>query len=575
MAYVRHTGGAAWGVGVLVGQTRDQRTYLFADGVRRSFKEAFCQRFIVPAQPPSSEEDRERLRRGLSAGGLATPVAIHLGLEAEIRARPDDPAPALVYADWLQERADPRGQLIAIQHRRALDPADRALRAAERALLDAHGAYLLPPRLRAMLRLPHRRGDDPRARCEVEWSRGFLAGARLARGPAARGGAAEVETEVEVPKLVDELLGHPSACFLRRLAIGALGTPDEYNYMGVVDAIARRGHPWLEELVLGEFGPEMDLAFSRAGNVAPLLNAAPRLRRLALRAGSLRFESAIRHAELRELSVVVATISGGNVRRVLDAQLPAIEGLELACPGLELTCAELARMLRGAGLPRLRRLALRGTVGTLGVIEEILASPLMSQLEVLELDGGDLDDAAAESLATIRAPQLAHLARLDVSGNQMSEGAAERLARLCGSVRAVVRPRAALTLEDVVARAPDARSMPAARAIARPERWLALGRDGRRVWGEYDGDDNYYVWARLDARDAGCNCPSRKDPCEHVLALLLIAASPHAHALEPRPIPAAFVRRSYDRARPGVGRSASGGTGRARGRCAGRACVVT
>src|SRR5215212_4359113 len=99
MGYVRHIVGAAWGIGVLVGQTRDQRTYLFADGVRRSFKESYCERFIVPAEAPPSDEDRERLSRGLLAGGLATPKAIHLELEAQIDARPDDPAASLVYAD--------------------------------------------------------------------------------------------------------------------------------------------------------------------------------------------------------------------------------------------------------------------------------------------------------------------------------------------------------------------------------------------------------------------------------------------------------------------------------------------
>jgi uncharacterized protein (TIGR02996 family) len=541
MVYVRHTNGGAWGVGVLVGRTRDLRTYLFEDGVRRSFKEAFCERFIVAAAPPSSEEARERLRRGLSAGGVATPVAIHLELEAQIHARPDDPAPSLVYADWLQQREDPRGKLIAIQHGRALDPGDAALRDAERALLDAHGPYLVPERLRALLRLPRRRGEDPRARCEVAWCRGFLAGARLARRAS--------PVQPEVPALVEELLGHPSAYFLRRLVIGPLGTPDEYNYGGVVEAIARRGHARLEELVIGDFGPEMELAFSRAGNVSPLCAALPRLRRLALRAGSLRFESALEHAALRELSVTVVTISAGNLRRLLEAELPALEALELSCPGLAPTGAELARMMRGAAMPRLRRLALRGTVGTLRALEEILCSPLMPRLEVLELDGGDLDDRAAEALATIRAPRLAHLARLNVSGNPMSEAAAHRLARLCGSVQAAPRPPGALAIEDVVARAPDARSMAAARAIARPERWMALGRDRGRVWGEYDGGDNYYVWAQLDGRAAGCSCPSPKDPCKHALALLLLAAS---RALEPRPIPAAFVRRSYDRPRYGA-----------------------
>ncbi len=123
-----------------------------------------------------------------------------------------------------------------------------------------------------------------------------------------------------MPELVDELLGHPSACFLRRLAIGALGTPDEYNFTGVVDAIARRGHPRLEELALGEFGPEMDLAFSRAGNVAPLLDAPPRLRGSTLRAGSLRVPNRRSATPSCASSVVVATIMkaatcGGCSRR--------------------------------------------------------------------------------------------------------------------------------------------------------------------------------------------------------------------------------------------------------------------
>jgi len=37
----------------------------------------------------------------------------------EIRARPDDDAPRLVYADWLTQRGDPHGELIMRQCTRA------------------------------------------------------------------------------------------------------------------------------------------------------------------------------------------------------------------------------------------------------------------------------------------------------------------------------------------------------------------------------------------------------------------------------------------------------------------------
>jgi uncharacterized protein (TIGR02996 family) len=40
-------------------------------------------------------------------------------LLAEVYASPDDDAPRLVYADWLQERDDPRGEFIALQIARA------------------------------------------------------------------------------------------------------------------------------------------------------------------------------------------------------------------------------------------------------------------------------------------------------------------------------------------------------------------------------------------------------------------------------------------------------------------------
>jgi uncharacterized protein (TIGR02996 family) len=60
-----------------------------------------------------------------------------------VLAHPEDIAPRLVYADYLQHHGDPQGELIAIQCRLANLPADDALRGelAERAkaLIDLHG----------------------------------------------------------------------------------------------------------------------------------------------------------------------------------------------------------------------------------------------------------------------------------------------------------------------------------------------------------------------------------------------------------------------------------------------------
>jgi uncharacterized protein (TIGR02996 family) len=65
-------------------------------------------------------------------------------LIAAIAAAPDDDAPRLVYADWLQARDDPRGELIALECRLAAG-ADPALSARADELRAAHLAAWLAP----------------------------------------------------------------------------------------------------------------------------------------------------------------------------------------------------------------------------------------------------------------------------------------------------------------------------------------------------------------------------------------------------------------------------------------------
>src|SRR5439155_5420030 len=65
-----------------------------------------------------------------------------------IVAAPDDDAPRMVYADWLQQRGDPRGELIQLQCQLAAVPDDerrRAIRIAENKLLAAHEATWTRP----------------------------------------------------------------------------------------------------------------------------------------------------------------------------------------------------------------------------------------------------------------------------------------------------------------------------------------------------------------------------------------------------------------------------------------------
>lgn len=80
--------------------------------------------------------------------------------------------------------------------------------------------------------------------------------------------------------------------------------------------------------------------------------------------------------------------------------------------------------------------------------------------------------------------------------------------------------------DEVLALAPDAASAVTARAIAVPSSWSSTGADGEAVWGRYDGGtgEAYQVVVATAPVAFGCSCPSRRRPCKHGLALLLLWA---------------------------------------------------
>jgi uncharacterized protein (TIGR02996 family) len=113
-------------------------------------------------------------------------------LEARLACDPEDVDAYLVYADWLSERGDPRGDLIVLQ--------DRIQRADD--VLAKHRAAFLGPLERV-----------PKKAWTIEWDRGFVRKLRL-----------ELKAEPEGwATIVPELLAHPSFALLR--SFSAVSSP--------------------------------------------------------------------------------------------------------------------------------------------------------------------------------------------------------------------------------------------------------------------------------------------------------------------------------------------------------------
>lgn len=83
-----------------------------------------------------------------------------------------------------------------------------------------------------------------------------------------------------------------------------------------------------------------------------------------------------------------------------------------------------------------------------------------------------------------------------------------------------------LTREQVLALAPDDSSAKAASGLLADNKWLRLGADADALWGECQGSGSKPYQAQVDlaALVSRCSCPSRKFPCKHGLALMLLRA---------------------------------------------------
>ncbi|HJD97187.1 SWIM zinc finger family protein [Mailhella massiliensis] len=87
-----------------------------------------------------------------------------------------------------------------------------------------------------------------------------------------------------------------------------------------------------------------------------------------------------------------------------------------------------------------------------------------------------------------------------------------------------------ITVDAVLAMAPDESSVKAARGLASPGKWQSLGADEAAAWGlcQGSGSKPYQVKVDLSGPACSCSCPSRKIPCKHALALLLLLAQQKA-----------------------------------------------
>lgn len=341
-------------------------------------------------------------------------------LEAIVRA-PEDDTPRLIFADWLSEQGDPRGELIHLQLRAASLEAGgerNKVRAAENKLLDAHRAAWLGPIAGVVEK--------------AEFRRGFVAMVRMT----ARAWIAHAKSVLAVAPLIDELE------LLFGEGEGGLG-PEAFERpeMRHVRSLSLRG---------------MHAEPVRALAAASTLGA---LRTLVLEGAPLSPTEgeAIAAAKLPQLRALRMTVASdlalapdvlwaiGRAKFSLESLF--VDGQEWSMAPTALGAAGAAAIVGGAAFSSLKRLELPfmglGAEGVSGLMDlqglEALdvtrarigpagLDPLFAheRLREVNLFGNDLGDAGAARIA--KSPALARWSFLHLGGNDLGLEGVQALA---------------------------------------------------------------------------------------------------------------------------------------------------
>ncbi|MEJ7599974.1 MAG: WGR domain-containing protein [Kofleriaceae bacterium] len=423
-----------------------------------------------PAARPKADKPAAKAAPKAKAAAPVTAGAYNAALAKVIDADPTDDGAWSVYADWLQSQGDPRGELAAVQERLRAQPKDKALLAAEKKLLKDHAAQLVgeiavfmtragkPDIPGVTIKPKHFEEGPPPLR--VQWKSGFFS--RVTVGHPGydwspfknkvRGASADdsdndddgggIDLNIDVTKLLKDVLASPAARFVTSLRLATPNDPDdgECDYAPLLKKIGdHEALRRLRSLYIGDISQEeSELSWIEIGDISKLYPQLKNLRKLTLRGNSRLKLGTIALPALRELTIITGGLDKKNLAAILAARWPKLEKLELSFGqsnyGSNCKLKDLAPLLDGKAFPKLEHLGLTSCEFADELAAVLPTAKIVKQLQTLDLSGGTLTDTGVQALAPHK-DAFTHLKRIDLSENFITKKASNVAASLAPAVR--------------------------------------------------------------------------------------------------------------------------------------------
>jgi uncharacterized protein (TIGR02996 family) len=385
---------------------------------------------VGEAKLPRAAAKPENAAPGKPSKGKTAPVepseakadARNPALENAIAANPTDRDAYAVFADWLQEQGDPRGELISLQ----LGNKDQSAKQ----LIEQHAAYFLGPLAE------HRKTRDGLSNNSVShlrssaqekewqktgeeaflWRHGFIYRARLSHDV-----YFDEAWQGKTVDVLDLLFQHPSGRYVVELSFMSNGDPSEGNLQDLIDLLAAKAPKTIRKLT---FGDNVDqISWHHTGNLGELWEAVPHLRTLEIESGE--FEVGAMDAPNLERAIfITGGLSKTCGKHIATARLPKIKHLEVYYGddqyGGDCTIEEVQPLLDRRDLTNLEYLGLKNSKFANDIAKAIGGARVLETLETLDLSQGTMTDEGAAALVAAKG-SLKHLECLDLSHNFLTK----------------------------------------------------------------------------------------------------------------------------------------------------------
>ncbi len=239
------------------------------------------------------------------------------------------------------------------------------------------------------------------------------------------------DDESFTPEVLNEYLADPLASSIKGIVLGMPGESGE-SFTEIINLLVAHAPKLtsLRGIFLGDIlQEENEMSWIEQGDVGLLLAAFPDLEELRVRGGSSLELTPCANSGLSRLIIETGGMRAEVLKQVAQCSFPNLEHLELWLGtdeyGWTGTLADVLPLLEPGLFPRLVSLGLRNSEIANEIAEAIADTPILDQLEALDLSGGTLTDEGAEFL--IASGKVRGLSRLNLFRNFLTDATVQRL----------------------------------------------------------------------------------------------------------------------------------------------------